>query len=66
MTAPVSNIPVSIDYTSRDYYALREDLINLVKSRVNSGSSKQWSGEDPSDFGLALIEAFANIGDLTN
>ena len=66
MTAPVSNIPVSVDYTSRDYYALREDLINLVKARVNSGSSKQWSGEDPSDFGLALIEAFAYIGDLTN
>jgi len=66
MTAPVSNIPVSVDYTSRDYYALREDLIDLVKARVNSGSSKQWSGEDPSDFGLALIEAFAYIGDLTN
>jgi len=66
MTAPVSNIPVSVDYTSRDYYALREDLINLVKARVNSGSSKQWSGEDPSDFGLALVEAFAYIGDLTN
>lgn len=66
MTAPVSNIPISVDYTSRDYYALREDLIELVKSRVNAGSGKQWSGEDPSDFGVALLEAFAYIGDLTN
>jgi hypothetical protein len=66
MTAPVSNIPISVDYTSRDYYALREDLIELVKGRVNAGSGKQWSGEDPSDFGVALLEAFAYIGDLTN
>jgi hypothetical protein len=66
MTAPVSNIPISVDYTSRDYYALREDLIELVKSRVNTGSGRQWSGEDPSDFGVALLEAFAYIGDLTN
>lgn len=66
MTAPVSNIPISVDYTSRDYYALREDLIELVKSRVNTGTGKQWSGEDPSDFGVALLEAFAYIGDLTN
>jgi hypothetical protein len=66
MTAPVSNIPVAIDYTSRDFYALREDLIQLVKDRVNTDSSKQWSGDDPSDFGVALIEAFAYVGDLTN
>lgn len=66
MTAQVSSIPLSVDYTSRDYYSLREDLINLVKQRVNQSSARQWSGEDPSDFGLALIEAFAYVGDLTN
>jgi hypothetical protein len=66
MTAPVSNIPLSVDYTSRDYYSLREDLINLVKQRVNQNSTRQWSGDDPSDFGVALIEAFAYVGDLTN
>lgn len=66
MTAPVSNIPLSVDYTSRDFYALREDLINLVKQRVNQNSTRQWTGDDPSDFGLALIEAFSYVGDLTN
>jgi hypothetical protein len=66
MTAQVSNIPVAVDYTSRDFYALREDLINLVKARVNVDSSKQWSGDDSSDFGVALLEAFAYVGDLTN
>jgi hypothetical protein len=66
MTAQVSNIPLSVDYTSRDYYALREDLIILVKNRVNTDPNKQWTGDDPTDFGIALIEAFAYIGDLTN
>ena len=66
MTTPVSNIPTAVDYTSRDYYSLREDLIELVKARVNTNASKKWSGDDPADFGVALIEAFAYIGDITN
>ena len=66
MTAPVSNIPLSIDYTSRDYYALREELINLVKLRVNQDAANQWTGDNPSDFGLALVEAFAYVGDIVN
>jgi hypothetical protein len=66
MTAPVSNIPLSIDYTSRDYYALREELIDLVKLRVNQDGANQWTGDNPSDFGLALIEAFAYVGDIVN
>lgn len=66
MTTPVSNIPVAIDYTSRDYYALREDLIAIVKQRVNANLDTQWTGEDPADFGIALIEAFAYMGDILN
>jgi hypothetical protein len=66
MSRTVSSIPVSIDYTSRDYYSLREDLITLVKNRINSGTSEQWTGEDPSDFGVALIEAFSYVGDVVN
>jgi hypothetical protein len=66
MTAEVSRIPLSVDYTSRDYYSIREDLINLVKQRVNQSGIRKWSGDDASDFGVALIEAFAYVGDLTN
>ena len=66
MTAEVSRIPLSIDYTSRDYYSIREDLINLVKQRVNQSGIRKWSGDSASDFGVALIEAFAYVGDLTN
>ena len=60
MTSPqVSNIPVSVDYTSRDYYTLREQLIARIQDRVPN-----WTATDPADFGLALVEAFAYLGDL--
>jgi hypothetical protein len=60
-TAPSSNLPISVDYTGRDYYALRQQLIERVQARV-----VDWKGNDPSDFGLALIEAFSYMGDLVN
>lgn len=59
-TAQVSYTPATIDYTNRDFYSLRQDLIARVKSRIPS-----WYGSDPSDFGLALVEAFAYLGDVT-
>jgi hypothetical protein len=52
-------IPVSVDYTSRDYYAIREELIARIKDRL-----PDWSGTDPSDFGVALVDAFAYMGDI--
>lgn len=57
--APVSNIPVSIDYTGRDYYSIREQLIARIQERI-----PEWNASDPADFGLALVEAFAYMGDL--
>lgn len=59
------NIPQSIDYTSRDFYSLKSDLITRIKSRLTA-AGKQWTGTDPSDFGVAIVEAFAHIGDLTS
>lgn len=58
-------ITTSIDYTSRDFFALRDDLITRIKSRVNA-QGKVWNATDPSDFGVAIVEAFAHVGDLTN
>lgn len=55
----IPNYPIMVDYTSRDFYALRENLIARVRDRVNT-----WSGDDPADFGIALIEAFAYMGDV--
>ena len=58
---PVSNIPLSIDYTGRDYYSLREALIARIQDRV-----PEWTASDPADFGVALVEAFAYLGDLVS
>lgn len=65
MTTSASSIPVSVDYTSRDYYSLREALIARIKARVEAANpNRQWEGSDPSDFGVALVEAFSYMGDV--
>jgi hypothetical protein len=56
---PPSLIPVSVDYTSRDYYAIRDQLIARVQDRLPN-----WTGTNPADFGIALIEAMSYMGDL--
>ena len=56
---PVSNIPISVDYTSKDYYVLRDELVARIQDRI-----PEWTASDPSDFGVALVEAFAYMGDL--
>ena len=56
---PVSNIPISVDYTGRDYYSLREIMIARIQDRI-----PEWTASDPSDFGVALVEAFAYMGDM--
>jgi hypothetical protein len=61
----IQKLTTSIDYTSRDFFSLRQDLISRVKTRVNT-AGKVWNGNDPADFGIAIIEAFAHMGDLTN
>jgi hypothetical protein len=54
-------VPVTVDYTSRDYYAIREELIARVQNRI-----PEWTGADQADFGMALIEAFSYMGDIAN
>jgi hypothetical protein len=61
MTDASKKLPISIDYTSRDFYSLKEDLVARVKANIPT-----WSGDDPADFGVALIEAFAYMGDVAN
>lgn len=54
-----NSIPTQVDYTSRDYASIRADLIDRVRERV-----PEWDGNYTADFGLALVEAFAYMGDL--
>jgi hypothetical protein len=51
---------IQIDYTSRDYAALKSDLINLIST--NTG--KAWTPTDSSDLGNVLVESFAYMGDI--
>jgi hypothetical protein len=67
MTTQPNEIPVTVDYTSRDYFSIRNDLIARVQSNINvPGTGVSWTGTDPSDFGVAILEAFAYMGDIIN
>jgi uncharacterized phage protein gp47/JayE len=48
-----------INYTSRDYTTLRNDLIQVVKNQI-----PEWDSTEQSDFTGALVEAFAYMGDV--
>ena len=50
-----------VDYTSRDYAAIRKDLIDLIPN-----FAPQWTSRDNNDFGIVLLELFAYMGDLLN
>lgn len=52
----------AIDYTSRDFAALRESMLQHAEETI-----PEWRGAhtgDPNDIGVALIEAFAHMGDI--
>ena len=46
------------DFSSRDYVSLRNQLVDYLKNRVPG-----WTA-DPSDFGMAILEGMAYIGDM--
>ena len=58
--SPFTFIP-QVDYTSRDYASIREDLIALIPTYA-----PQWTSRESSDFGITLVELFSYLGDLLN
>ncbi len=56
----INYIP-QVDYTSRDYIAIRDDLTNLINQ-----FAPNWTSRDPSDLGMVMIELFSYLGDLMN
>lgn len=56
-----SNYVPQVDYTSRDYASIRDDLIALIPSLL-----PEWTTTDASDFGITLIELFAYEADRLN
>jgi uncharacterized phage protein gp47/JayE len=51
---------MQIDYTSRDFESIKEDLITLIRTKTNS----DWDPTNYSDLGYVLVEAFAYMGDI--
>lgn len=51
---------MQIDYTSRDFTAIKADLIALI----NAKTGKNWDPSDYSDLGNVLVESFAYMGDI--
>ncbi len=56
--ADLNYVP-QIDYTSRDYLSIRDDLINLIPT-----FAPDWTNRDESDFGIAILQMFAYMGAL--
>lgn len=56
-----SNYIPQVDYTSRDYTALRADLIDLIPYYA-----PLWTNRDPADFGMTILETFSYMGDILN
>lgn len=52
-------VPIKINYTSKDYSTILEDLINSV-----SGITEKWQVLDESDPGVILIKLMSIIGDM--
>jgi hypothetical protein len=48
-----------IDYTSKDYEAFRNDMINIIPRKLPN-----WTDFSSSDAGITLIELFSYMGDI--
>lgn len=51
---------MQIDYTSRDFDSIKQDIITLINARTGGN----WTPTDPNDLGNILVEAFAYMGDM--
>lgn len=51
--------PVVIDYSSRDYIAIYNDLIRQIPNFL-----PEWTSRSSSDFGIVLLELYAYVGDI--
>lgn len=51
----------NFDYTSRDYYSIREDLLSRAE-QLPIGTS--WTSRSEADFGIMLVDLWAYMGDV--
>lgn len=55
----MATLPESVDYTDKDFDALRARLIALIKSVF-----PDWTDFDVASFGNVLVELYAYVGDV--
>lgn len=58
MTAPAI-LPANVDYTTKDFDALRTRLFQLIRSVF-----PEWTDDSVANFGNLLVELFAFVGDV--
>jgi len=58
--ADINYVP-QVDYTSKDYTAIKADMLALIPSFL-----PEWTNRDSADFGIGLIELFSYMGDILN
>ena len=51
----------TFDYTSRDYYGIREDLLTRAATLP---IGNDWDTRSPADFGVMLVDLWAYMGDV--
>lgn len=55
----LGGLPIQIDYTARDYEAIRNELLTLATQL-----SPEWTDRQPGDIGVTLLEAVAYVTDI--
>lgn len=58
-TTSLGGLPIQIDYTARDYEAIRAELFKLARTLT-----PEWTDREPSDIGVTLIEAMSYVSDI--
>lgn len=51
----------AFDYTSRDYYSIKEDLLNRA---AELPIGQDWTSRSAADFGVMLVDLWAYMGDV--
>lgn len=60
-TALGTGVTLPIDYSSRDYQSILNDLLTAIPSYL-----PEWTSTSPSDLGIALLELFSYQADILN
>jgi len=55
----MQSLTPQIDYTDKDYEALRRALLEFAKLRL-----PEWTDRSPADFGVLMVDLFAYMGDV--